>query len=455
LAITASAAALLIAFELPVVALRFMGQNPPTNFHLTPDGNVLAYSLGIAFVSALAVGLAPALRGTRISVAQAMKRPSPNASARISLRSALLAFQVAISVALLVAAGLLVRALQHARSVDVGFRIEGVTAVRVTLPPNAYNPAGESAFYDDIVARLSSAGSPAAVSLLVPLAVQREYTDFEAACASRSFIATQRVSPDFFEVLSIPVLAGRGLLPEDRARGSIVVNETLARQCWPDANPLGKTVRISDRVHEVVGIAGDAQLTEVGALVPTYFAPFAPDGILVRGPATLLVPSSRTAAAIAVLRGKDQRAAAEVIPLTEQADRSLDDNRGVARLAGALGLLALLLATVGVYGVISYSVEQRRREIGVRMALGARRGQVMGVVLRSNAGALAIGLAAGLAIAVGESVALRSQLYGLSPADPLAYAGVLAALLLASLAAAWIPARRATRVDPLVALRYE
>jgi putative ABC transport system permease protein len=188
---------------------------------------------------------------------------------------------------------------------------------------------------------------------------------------------------------------------------------------------------------------------------PTYFAPFVPDGDLVRSPAAVLLPSRMAGAAVAILRDMDAGAATEAIPLSEQVEHSLGDTAGIARMAGALGLLALLLAAVGVYGVISYSVEQRRREIGVRMALGARPGQVVGLILRTNARAVAAGLAVGLTLAAGESVVLKSQLYGLSPADPLAYSGVLAVLLLAGVAASVIPARRAARTDAVTALRHE
>jgi ABC-type antimicrobial peptide transport system permease subunit len=151
----------------------------------------------------------------------------------------------------------------------------------------------------------------------------------------------------------------------------------------------------------------------------------------------------------------DARVATEAIPLSEQVERSLGDTAGVSRMAGALGLLALLLATVGVYGVISYSVEQRRREIGVRMALGARPGQVVGLVLRRNARPVAIGLVVGLALGSSLSVVLKRELYGLSPIDPLAYAGVLGIMLLSGVAASVIPARRALRTDAVTALHHE
>jgi predicted permease len=261
LAAIASAGGLLLACVLPDLILRFMGQAPPTNLHLTPDGNVLAYAVGIAALCALASGLAPALRGTRVSVSEAMKRQSAHASPRIPLRGTLLGVQVAVSVALLVAAGLLVRGLNRARSLDLGFQTEGVTAIQVTLPPNVYDPAREGAFFDDLVAKLDPTGESVGVSLLLPLGERREYTDFGGVqCASRTPVLTQRVSQGYFDVLRIPILAGRNFLPQDGGRGSILVNEALARVCWAGRSPVGERVNIGGRAREIVGVVRDAQV---------------------------------------------------------------------------------------------------------------------------------------------------------------------------------------------------
>jgi len=453
LAAVASAVALLLAFVLPDLIVRFVGQTRPTNLSLMPDANVLAYAVGITVVSALVFGLAPALRGTRISVSDAMKRQSAHATPRIPLRGTLLGVQVAISVALLMAAGLLVRGLDRARSLDLGFRTEGVTAVQVTLPANAYDPASEQAFFDTLVARLDSGGRTAGVSLVVPLSGRREYTGLGAVCAGQGLLLQQWVTGGYFDVLQIPVVAGRNFFPEDRGRRSMLVNETLANVCWPERSPVGLVV--NDGQAEIVGVVRDAQIAGIGAVPPTFFAQYVPDGGLVGSPAVVLLPSAMASTAVAAVRDMDPGAATEEILLSEQVDRSLGTTAGVARMAGTLGLLALLLATVGVYGVISYSVEQRRRELGVRMALGARPSQVVGLVLRRNARAVAAGLVVGMATAAGESVVLKSQLYGLSPIDPLAYAGVLALLLVAGVAASAMPALRAARTDAVTALHYE
>ena len=440
----ASAGGLALAYVLPDLVVRLAGQTRPENLSLTPDGNVLAYAVAIAVVSALVVGLAPALRGTRISVSEAMKRHSAHASPRIPLRGVLMAVQVTVSVALLMGASLLVRGLVHARSVDPEFQTEGITAVRITLPAGV-DAAGRRTFFDGLLARMGSAG----LSVLTPLDRRREYMGSGTRCAQGGFVTGQWVSSGYFDVLGIPVLAGRTFAASDQGRASILVNETFARMCWPDRSPVGEPV---DRgvAGEIIGVVRDAQIAGIGPVPPTFFTQYEGQNAPV-----LLLPSRRAAAAVAAVREMNPGAAAETFGLREQAERSLGVTAGVARMAGALGLLALFLATVGLYGVISYSVEQRRREIGVRMALGARPREVAGLVLRKNARAVLIGLAAGLALGGGASVVLESQLYGLSPLDPLAYAGVLLILLVAGTAASLIPARRAAGIDPVSTLRQD
>ena len=456
LALCAAALTLPLAYLLPGLVLGFVDRAPPTNLDLTPNGTVLLYALAVAVLSAAFFGLAPAFRSTRLSLIEAMKRQGTQASPRFPLRSVLLGVQIAISVALLAAAGLLVRGLDRARSLDLGFRTDGITAIEVVLPPNAYDAARERQLFDELAERLETTGQPVAISQHTPVSFGG-YTP--AACfGGTTFehpVYFQAVTPRYFELLQIPLAAGRTLLPEDRQRGGILVNETFARLCWPDRSPVGQVEKLGGVEREVVGVVRDAQLNFVGSDVPTFFESFGRNDGAARRSATIVLPSAMTAAAIAAVRALEPRAAAPVVTLDEQVRRSLGETVGVARIAGALGLLALLLAAVGVYGVVSYTVEQRRREIAVRMALGARPDQVIRLVLHGNAAALGAGLVVGFAIAAGESVFLRSLLYGLSPADPLAYGGVLLVLLLVGIAASVVPARRAVRTDPTTVLHYE
>jgi len=456
----ASGAGLLLAFVLPDLVLRTMGQPLPPTAHLTPDLNVLGYAVGIAVLSAFAFGLAPALRGTRLAVSETMKHQSAHASARFPLRGVLLGVQVAISVALLVCAGLLLRGVLRARSMDLGFRTEGVSAVELTLPTNTYDDARRQAFLDDLLGQLQgmAGGEGVSVSALVPLSDSRNSSDFVVPGMSPQLnpsMEVQQVSPDYFTLLRMPIAAGRPFRPEDRERGAIIVNEALARRYWPGQSPVGQTVKIGHGSPEIIGVVRDSHVYGLGPVRPTFFTPYVASGHTVARPVALLLPQAIASQAASAIRHAEPRASIEVFPLTDQVDQALGGSRGAARLASALGLLALLLATVGVYGVISYSVEQRRREIGIRMALGARPEEIAGMVLRRNFWAVSIGLVVGLGISVAASTALESQLYGLSRFDSIAYAGVLALMLAAALAASVVPALRAARTDAVTALHHD
>jgi len=357
-------------------------------------------------------------------------------------------------VIMLIAAGLLLRGLGKAQSVDPGFRTEGVTAIKVQLPVNSYDPGRQRAFFDDLLDQLEaqSDGQPVGITALIPLGDASNWGSFNPTgrdTENPSMLA-HSVNAAYFNILGIPVLAGRNFRPSDRAGTAILINESLARRYWSGTDAIGQTVRIGNNTPEIVGIVRDAQINRLGPPQPAYFAPFSGGSGSV-----VIVPASFASQAAASVRRIEARAATEIIPLSDRFYAALGDSRGAARIAGALGVLALLLATVGVYGVISYSVEQRRKEIGIRMALGARPGEVVGMILRRNSRALLCGLAIGLALAGGESMVLQHEFYGTNPFDPLAYAAVLALLFLAGAAACVIPARRAAQTDALIPLHHE
>jgi predicted permease len=451
LALAAAALSLPLTYVLPTAALRLMGQTVPEGLNLAPNVNVLLYAIGIAVVCTLAFGLAPALQTTRLDPIAAIKGRGTTTARKTRLRGLALGIQVAVSAALLIAAGLLVRGVDFARNVDFGFRIDGVSAVTVRLPPNEYAPEAEENFFDTVVARLDST-EPIGTSFLMPLGERHEFTG--AACVAGGFVRTHMVTAGFFDVLGIPIVEGRNMIPADAQRNAVVVNETFARLCAPGQSIAGQIQEIGGNRLEIVGVARDAQLHGTGGADPIVFMPFAP-GPVFRGEAVLLAPTPLAERAAAVVRELDTRATAEVVMMREQVERWLGDTRGLARMAGVIGALALVLATVGVYGVFSYYVEQRRREIGVRIALGAKAAQVVWLIVRQNATALGGGLAAGLLLAVGESILLRSELHGMSPADPFAYVGVVFVMLVAGVAACIVPARRAARTDPNTVLHYE
>ncbi len=451
LAAVAVALSLPLAYVLPGAALWLMGQTLPTGLSLAPNGNVVLYAVGLAVLCTVAFGLAPALHATRADLIGAIKGRGTATARKSRLRGVSLGAQVAVSAALLVAAGLLIRGVDFARDVDFGFRIDGVSAVAVTLPPNVYAPEAEAALFDTVVARLDTA-EPVGVSFLMPLGERHEFTG--AGCAEGTFVRTHLVTSGFFDVLGIRTVDGRAMAPADRGRNAVVVNEAFARLCSPGQSLAGQMQSIGGNRLEVVGVVRDAQLHGTGGVDPIVFIPFAP-GPVFRGEAVLLLPTPLAERAAAIARGLDPRATAEVVEMREQVERWLGNSTGLARMAGTIGFLALVLAAVGVYGVFSYYVEQRRREIGLRIALGARPGQIVALVARQNAPALLGGLAAGLLMAVGESIVLRSELHGLSPADPLTYVGVLLVMLTAGMAASALPARRAAHTEPNSVLHHQ
>jgi putative ABC transport system permease protein len=255
------------------------------------------------------------------------------------------------------------------------------------------------------------------------------------------------VDAGFFDVLGIPIVAGRNFVPADRELPNILIDEAMARRYWPGHTPIGKSIFTGGKRLDVVGVVRDSGLAGSGPVEPAFFQ-YTSSG-------TLLVPTSVASTAAAVVRQTEPSVGVTSAPLSDQLERSLMFARAAAYPAASLGALALFLATIGVYGVISYSVEQRRREIGIRMALGAQPREILGLILRSNARAVVAGLAVGLAVFLAGSKVLERLLYGISRLDPLAHTSVLAVLLAAAAAACAIPARRATRVAPVEALRQD
>ncbi len=458
LSLLAGGSGLALAFVLPQVVLRYAAAEGPF-FRISPDSTVLAYSVTLAVLSAIAFGLAPALRCTRVSVNEALKQQTPFASTRLPLRDVLLGVQVAISLVLLVGAGLMLRGIRQARAADLGFRVEGVVALTLDLPVNRYDDARARILTTQLVERLRpfAVDRNVAVSAKIPLSNNRMMTGvtFPGQSSNRAIpLLVQFVSPAYIDVLNIPLAAGRDFVPQDLDRKNILINEAMAHRYWPGQNPLGKSIRSGGRLLEVVGVVRDAQILGIGPVEPMFFSPYAGGQS-----ATLLLRLSKAGLApqqlVDVVRGIDPKVVATVEPMSDQVERWLGPSRVGSILAASLGMLALVLACVGVFGVMAYSVEQRRREIGVRMAIGAEKAQIIRLVLRGNSKPLLGGLAAGLLASAFLSRLLHSFLYGVSYLDPVAYGGVLMVLLAAGLAATFIPAHRATSIDPLVALRYE
>jgi putative ABC transport system permease protein len=440
-----------------------------------PDLRVALFALALSVLTGLVFGLLPALQATRLPVGPALKseaRGASGAPAQFRFRRALVVAQIALSLLLLVGAGLFTRSLANLRTQDPGFRTERLVTFRVDPSLSGYEPARRLAVLDRLrEALLAEPGVRAASLADTPLLANSDnsstvlvegYTAREDEDMNPNF---NRVGPDFFATMGMPLLRGRDLTDADRlgATKVAVVNETFARYFFGNADPLGRRFgRARDKVAdvEIVGVVKDSQSMSLRETPPrfVYVAAAQQAGL---GEMTFYVrtagdPAQLAARVPGLVRGVDP-----ALPVTNlrtmqaQIRESLAVDRMAAALSAAFGLLATVLAALGLYGVMAYAVSLRTREIGIRMALGALRGDVVRMVLRDVGVLVAAGIALGLPAGYGLGRLIESQLFRMTARDPLAFGIATAALVLAALAAGYLPARRATRVDPLTALRAE
>ena len=457
LACAAAVLGLLIAWKLPsaIVALMI----PENGIAMTADWRVCAYTAGMAVIACLGFGLAPALQATRLRISGALQRDASLRFSRLPLRSVLLAAQVAISVVLLAGAGLLVRGLQHVQHQDPGFRIDTITVATLELPAAAYSGKLAEIFTGQLQSALAETQGlpPAGIAGDPPMGHSRSWTTMRLTGTpegSERMVQIHQVSGGYFDVLGIQLLAGRNFTPADTGRRVVLINETCARRFFGARNPVGSTIESNANTWEVIGLVQDAYTTDLSVINPTIYWPvngrFGVPLVLGRD----FNPAARERLS-AIVRSLESKARVSYAPLAENFRSLLEPARYAAAISGALGLLALILAGVGMSGVFAYMVRQRTREIGLRMALGAQPAQVVRLVLASHLHALAWGLAAGLAGAFAATRLLRSMMNGISPFDPAAYVAVFLLLIAAAAAASAVPARRVARVDPLTALRWE
>jgi predicted permease len=420
-------------------------------------------------------GLAPALQAARLDVLPALKEPSGvgRGAARIPLGRTLVVVQMALSLLLLVGAALLLRSLANLRSIDTGFDADRVLLVGIATP-SVRDPLPDAqlrSLYGRLLARAEAVPGVRAASLSFFGLFTREtwgnrITVEGRAAGPGELLRTfaNAVSPRYFEVMGIPVLEGRSFAQTDdeRAARVAVVNQAFARQLFGQADAIGRRVGLgapAREMMEVVGVVKDAKHVDLReAPAPMLYVPFA------QHPRPLRELEVRTAgdptAVVSVLRrelaGVDPRVPVlGPLSLRERVDASIAGERLIAKLSAGFGALALGLASIGLYGVMAYVVARRTAEIGIRMALGARRADVRRLVLRDTLALVLGGMLIGLPAALAAGRLLSSQLYGLTWRDPFAIMAGLSMLSAAALAAAYLPARRAARVDPLVALRYE
>jgi len=460
LALAAATLGLAMALVVPSAVIHRLAEDQ--TFQTSLDLNVLIYTSGVAILSCLAFGLAPALHGTGGGISAALKAGAAGAGAplkRYPLRSVLLSVQVAISVILLTSAGLLVRAMQRAQALNPGFDVQNVTAVSIELPASQYTGPRTQELTRDLLAQLDQSRElPAsALTLNPPLSNSNYSTSFQLTDQPGSpllHIFSNEISGGYVAALGMRLLAGRNFVAEDASRDVVMINEAAEKRWWPGENPLGRTILANDKMRQIVGVISDTYTNDLSSIEAVIYLP-----ITGHWGAPFVLVHDRGAAALdriaAIVKRIEPRAQTHAEPLATSFSRKLQPSIYGSELAGLLGLLALAIASVGMSGVFAYVVGQRTREIGVRMALGAPPAQIVRLVLGSSVRALAFGLGCGMAGAAGISALLANALPGIHPLDPLAYANVVLLLSGAVALASAIPARRAIRVDPVRALRWE
>jgi putative ABC transport system permease protein len=381
------------------------------------------------------------------------------------LRNVLVIAQVSVCLVLLIAAGLLARGLQSAQTLDPGFSLKGVVTTSFDLQQQGYDDAKALQFHRQLIERVSAIPGIDAVSqsVVVPLEGSSFGTIIEAdGVSGKQNIRFNDVSPAFFPLLGIPIVRGRVFTEAEGRQGAQValISEATVKRFWPNQNPLGKVFRMGPKnlPYEIIGITKDIRTTDLAHVGTDFF--YFPANLEHQTRMRLLAHTNANLAATAkLIRDAAHSLDANVIVTAKPMEENLEiwrtPSRMLAFLTGALGLSGLLLASLGIYGVVSYAVSGRIREIGIRMTLGAEPGGILSLILKQGMRPVMWGLVIGFAICAGASRFMSVMLYGISPFDPLTFGGVALFLSAVAFLACYVPARRATMVDPMVALRYE
>ncbi|HYR83316.1 MAG TPA: ABC transporter permease [Terriglobia bacterium] len=444
----------------------------PANLNLPMDAAVLAFTVGLSVLSAILFGLAPALRASQFDLASDLKERTGQGSfgGRLKARDILVLFQVALSVVALASAGLFIRSLANAQSIDLGFEHDKLVVLQYNVSSNGYDESRGKDYHRKLLERMRALPGVAAASIAatLPLTPGFQRSVFpegqENVTNNRGvLVLTNVIAPGYFETVRMPLVRGRDFLDVDREGQPLVViiNEAMARRFWPDQDALGKRFRFfgDSEPRTVVGIVRNAKYVFVGeGPQPMGYTP------LEQGYSPAMSLVVRTSSRPDAMKGTVEREVRSLDPdiaLTniqtgsELLAVSLTGPRVAAILLSVFGSVALVLAAIGIYGVMSYSINLRAQEIGIRMALGAERRDVLRMVLRQGMTIVGIGLVVGLIVAMGIGYLLSGLLYGVGAADVPALAGTAALLLVVALIANYVPARRATHVDPIAVMRYE
>ncbi len=484
LALAGATVGLFLAYWINQLLMAFKPPFPPPftfTLDLSFDVRTFAFTFVLAIATGVIFGLVPALQASKPDVLPALKDESNAEGARVrwlNFRNALVVTQVALSLALLISTGLFLRTLRYAQQIDLGFKPDQVLAASFNLRLQHYNEVQGREFYQRIVERVE--GLPgvqtASVTNLLPLGFIWLSTpvvpeDREVSPNERVFAGDVSVGSRYFETISTPLLRGRDFAAQDTISSPpvAIVSERLARRLWPEikepGEALGKRLRVgrSSLIScEVIGVSKDSRNNIFNRIdrepEPTIYRPFAQN---YSANASLIVrtdgdPRGLTAAVRREVAALDENLPPQNLqPLSETVSLASWSARTGAAVLGVFGLLGLLLAAIGVYGVMSYSVSRRTREIGLRMALGAETRDVIKLIFKQAMGLTLIGAVIGLMLAVAATRLLASLLYGVTATDPATFAGVVLFVIGVAMLACYLPARRATRVDPMKALRCE
>jgi len=469
----ASVGFLLAAYVARAVSSFRLPAPVPVIFDFNVDMRVAVFTVGLSLVTALLFGLVPALRATRLDLVEALKEGSgaPGRAGHSGMRNTLVIVQVALSLVLLTAAGLFLRSLGNAASIDIGFKPDNILVMRVDPKTHNYSPERTMQFLSQLRERASALPGVRSVSFvdLVPLSIAGTGWNFDVDATkdrpAQSVNAdVYRVFSGYFQTMGIPLLRGRDFDLQANNQSVAIINETMAGHLFPNEDPIGRLVRADKASYTVIGVVRNSKSRTVGegSVNCAYlFLVAAPEkGGSFFGISTLVKTSGDPRQLERSVREQiaaldPNMAVFNTETMQEHLSESLLLPRISAWLLGSFGAVGLTLGAIGLYGVMSYSVRRRTHEIGVRIALGARPGTVLAMVLRQGLVLTSIGLAIGLSIAVAVGRLSASLLYGISGTDLMTFLVVPTVLVAVALVAIVIPARRAAKVDPMVALRYE
>jgi len=450
----------------------------PVNVEFHTDWRVLTFTLLLSVLAGITFGLVPALQASKHDLVPALKDHSQQLGERrrmFSLRNVLVIGQVALSIVVLIGAGLFLRSLNHARAINPGFDAEHILTLSFNTAAQKYDATKAEQFYQQLTNRVQALPGVQSVSLAQSAPLSYFYSPAFSSPVfvegheppqgeDPPFVGNNTVGPNFFRTLGVPLISGREFTDRDRegAPRVAIVNETLVRDLFPNTNPIGQRLRVLSRQPsswEIIGVVKDSKYRSLGEdSMPYIFLPYLqnPQPAMALHVQTSGNPKELAAAVRREVQALDPNLPAfNVMSLADNIDISLLPARFGAVLLGVFGFLALLIASIGIYGVMSYGVSERTHEMGIRMALGARGRDVLRLVISQGMWLALIGVGIGAGVALGVTRLVKSYLYDVSVTDPLTFIGIALLLTAVALLACYVPARRATKVDPLEALRYE